>query len=123
MPLALTAEVLLVALQVIAVLLILGVPNLSAAVAVVGTGFVSAQNTVALIAALLWAGTIVLALTVLVHGVRSVQRRTHSSLLPLLAVMVGLCCLGAGIVHQESASFHPCCGSLARAQSLLEPGR
>ena len=118
------AEGLLVALQLTAVLVILGVPNLGAAADVVVRGVASATDTVALITTLLWAGTILLAVVVALHGLRRITRQTaRSSLLPLLAVAVGVCCLGAGVARQQAATFHACCGSLSHAQTLLDPAR
>ena len=117
------AEMLMVGLQLAAVLLILGVPDVRAATDVVSSGVASAQNTVALITALLWAGSLVLAVAVVAHGARTVSRGRRSSLLPVVALAVGLCCLSAGIIRHQAASFHPCCGSLIRAQSLLESSR
>lgn len=117
-------EFLLVAVQLGALAFILGVPNLRAVGDLVSSGFATSANVVALLAVLVWTGTIVLAVVVLVRALRAVDTpRRRSAVVPLLALVVGVSCLGVGIARHQSATFQPCCGSLERAQSLLEAGR
>ncbi len=117
-------EFLLVAVQLAALAFILGVPNLRAFGDLVSSGFATSATVVALLAVLVWTGTIVLAVVVLVRALRAVDTpRRRSAVVPLLALAVGVSCLGVGIARHQSATFQPCCGSLERAQSLLKTGR
>jgi hypothetical protein len=120
----LPTELLLLAIQLVALALILGVPNLRAVADLLSSGFANATNVLALITTLLWAGSLALAGVVVVRAVRGVTtERRRPALLPIVAVLVGMGCLAAGIAHHQSTGFQPCCGSLERAQTTLETGR
>jgi hypothetical protein len=117
-------ELLLLAVQLVALALILGVPNLRAVADLLSSGFANATNVLALITTLLWLGALALAGVVVVRAVRGVTgARRRPALLPIAALLVGMGCLGAGIAHHQSTDFQPCCGSLERAQNTLETGR
>jgi hypothetical protein len=117
-------ELLLLAVQLVALALILGVPNLRAVADLLSSGFANATNVLALITTLLWVGTLALAAVVVVRAVRGVTgARRRPALLPVAALLVGIGCLGAGIARHQSTGFQPCCGSLERAQTTLETGR
>ena len=116
-------EWLLVAAQIAVVAAVLGLPNLHRVGDFATTGFTSGENAVAVITAVLWAGAILLAVVVGWASARRAWRGKGTGLLPVVAVVVGLGCLGAGVVHHQAASFQSCCGSLDAAQSALEGTR
>jgi len=114
-------EWLMVALQASILAVMLGVPNLGRAVDVFTTGYLSGQNAVALITTLLWVITIGLIIVVGGRAIRGSLRRASHSWTPVaLALLVGVSCFIAGGFRHQSATFHPCCGSLERAQMALD---
>jgi hypothetical protein len=118
------SELLLLAVQLMALALIVGGPDLRAVADLLSSGFANSANVLALITTLLWAGTIALAAVVVVRAVRGVTGpRRRPMLLPIGALLVGAVCLGAGIARHQSSGFQPCCGSLERAQTALESSR
>lgn len=112
-------EWLLVAAQIAVIAAVLGVPNLGRLGDLVTTGFASGENVVAVITALLWLGAIALVLSLGAVTARSAWRGRRSAWLPIVAVLAGLSCLGAGVVHHQASTFHSCCGSLDAAQRAL----
>ena len=115
---------LLVVLQAAVVVVILGRPNTTEAAAFFTQGYPTGVTTAAVITCLLWLAAAALCLVVLVSDARAVLRhRTGSSRSGMAMVaflMVGVGCLGIGIVRYEHARFHTCCGTLNQAQSVLE---
>ena len=112
-------EWLLVAAQVVVITAVLGFPNLGRVGDFFTSGVASSANVIAVITALLWLAAGVLAVTLGVVTARSAWRGRRSAWLPVVAVVAGLSCLSAGIVHHEASTFRSCCGSLDAAQSAL----
>ena len=112
-------EWLLVAAQVAVITAVLGFPNLSRVSDFFTSGVASSANVVAVITALVWLAAGVLAVTLGVATARRAWRGRRSAWLPVVAVVAGLSCLSAGIVHHEASTFRSCCGSLDAAQSAL----
>jgi hypothetical protein len=115
---------LLVVLQAGVVLVILGRPNTTEAAAFFTQGYPTGVTTAAVITCMLWLAAAALVVVVLVSDARAVLRnRTRSSrggMAMAAFLMVGVGCLGCGLVRYEHAQFHACCGTLNQAQSVLE---
>ena len=117
-------EWLMVAVQAVVLALVLGLPNISGTLNVFTSGYLTGENAVALITSLLWLGTVALITVVGLRAARgSLRSASRSSLPVVLALVVGVSCLTAGVVRHQSTSFHPCCGSLDRAHAALEGTR
>ena len=112
-------EWLLVAVQVAVITAVLGLPNLGRVGDFFTSGVASSANVVAVITALLWLAAAVLAVALGVVTARNAWRGRRSTWLPVVAVVAGLSCLSAGLVHHQASVFRSCCGSLNAAQSAL----
>lgn len=112
----------MVATQAVVLLVVLGLPNLTGAFNAFSTGYLTGQNAVALITTLLWAGTALLIGVLGISAARHAVRRSNAwqrSIPIVVALVVGMSCLTVGVVRHNASGFHPCCGSLQRAQSAL----
>jgi hypothetical protein len=116
--LAVCAGWILVAVQMAAVAIVLGPPRLHNAADFFTSGYATGVNTAAVITLLLWTASIAMLLVLAISDVRRLLRHTSSSSAALAMVLVaGTFCLGGGVARDEAGAFHPCCGSLTRAES------
>lgn len=111
---------LLVIAQLAAVMVIFGVPDLGAARDLLTSGYPTTATTAAAIAVVLWIAAIALVIALAVLDLRrTVPRSDRRSRAAALVVLLGLTCLAGGIARHQASVFHPCCGSLVRAESTL----
>jgi amino acid transporter len=103
------------------VVVLLGPPNLGVAAQYFSGQLPAERSTLALAALLVWVAAVALALASTFSGLRRIRaHRTAMRHAGAIAVILGLCLLGAGLVHRVSAdSYSQCCGSLTAAHQLL----
>ena len=113
-------EWLLVAAELVVLAIVIGPPDIGGALGALNGGYLSGHDAVALVGALLWMGTAVLAVVVAVRVARGSRRLLSRRSLPVAAaLLVGFSCLSVGVVRHQAGTFTPCCGSLQRAQTAL----
>ena len=112
---------LIVAVQLIVVFLLLGLPDVGVALRFFAGQVPSEQATLALAGVFVWVAVAALTLGWLVIGVRRVRsRRTTVPYAGLVGVVLGLSLLGFGLLHHlGAAGYGQCCGSLTTAQQLV----
>lgn len=120
-----SVEWLIVTAELVLVVVLLGPPNLGVAAQYFSGQLPAERATLALASLLVWVAAAALALASTFSGLRRIRaHRTAMRHAGAIAVLLGLCLLGAGLVHRVSAdSYSQCCGSLTAAQQLLHtPG-
>lgn len=119
---AASGEWLIVLLQLVAVVLLLGLPNPGEAGQYFAGHLPTERATVALAALCVWVVALALVLVWMAAGVRRLaSRRAPLRHTGVGAVLLGLCLLGFGLVHSLSAAgYTQCCGSVATAGQLSQ---
>lgn len=118
--LAQSGEWLIVAGQLLVVVLLLGLPDVSAAARYFQGQLPTEQATLALAGVFVWLAAAALTLGWLVVGVRRLRARAAVPHAGVVAVALGLSLLGFGLVHHLSAAgYGQCCGSLTTAEQLV----
>lgn len=120
-----SGEWLIVAAQIVVVVLLLGLPDVGAAVRYFQGQLPGEQATVALAGLFVWVVAAALTLGWLAIGMRRVrERRTAVPHAGVVGVVLGLSLLGFGLLHHFSAAgYGQCCGSLTTAQQLVSDAR
>jgi hypothetical protein len=118
---AASVEWLIVALQLGAVALLVGLPDLNLAGQYFGDHVPSTRATLALAGLCVWIAALLLAVAWIVAGMRRWRaRRSAPRHAGSLALLLGVSLLAFGLVHSlTAAQYSQCCGTLQSARQLV----